>query len=305
MSISSHFSYFRHITLAVLATTLFTGCSEDGTVVNPNIEYTDSYKVEYVPGMMAPMQGKTQFQIRVSDKTTGDATTGETVTLMPMMYMTDKTHSTPVDGACIENTTAGTYDCTVFYVMADNMDGVSTGHWELKVMIGGMMGESVMFYPSVDMAMGGTAMVKLKHESLTMTMMGTTSVRTFQVFKSGLTGTTGDHAFELFTSTMETMMSFPSVYPTVVLNADTMPLTIDTMTVRVSSDPAFVNNVHTASQNGNGYWTATGLTGLVDGTEGMLYVEVTINGNILNSSIDGVAGAGINNYATFTVTPGV
>ena len=161
MSVTHHFSFVRNAAVALLATSLFTGCSEDGTVVNPNIDYTDSYKVEYIEGDMAPAQGKTLFQIKVSDRATGAAVTGESVTLMPLMYMTDKTHSTPVDGACTENGIAGTYDCTVFYVMSDDMGG----YWELEVKIGGMSGESAMFKPSVGMAMGGTAMAKLKNEN--------------------------------------------------------------------------------------------------------------------------------------------
>ena len=308
MSVTHHFSFVRNAAVALLATSLFTGCSEDSTVVNPNIDYTDSYKVEYIEGDMAPAQGKTLFQIKVSDRATGNAVTGESVALMPMMYMNDgKNHSTPVDGTCTESATAGTYDCTVFYVMADTMNGESLGHWELSVMIGGMMGESAMFKPSVGMAMGGTAMVKLKNSALTMTMMGVTSPRTFQVFKSKLMGT-GDHTFEMFISTMETMMSFPAVYPTVELNAGTADATtISTMTVRVSTDPAFpaTSATVTANSDANGYWTAMGITGLTDGQEGTLYVEVTINNELLNSSVDGVAGAGIDDFATFTVTPGM
>lgn len=305
MSIAHYFSFTRSAIASLLAITLsagITGCSDSSTP-NPNIKTSASYTVEYVPGAMDAAMGKTQFQISVTDLITKDAVTGEMVTLMPMMYMTDKTHSTPVDGDCTESTTAGTYDCTVFYVMADvDSTGASIGDWELTVMVGGMGGESVIFEPSVGMAMGGTAMVKLKHEALAMPTM----VRTFQVFKSDLTGTAGDHAFELFTSTMETMMSFPAVYEGVVLNADTMmPLTINPMAVRVSTDPAFpaTNATVSAIPDANGYWTATSIQGLVDGEEGTLYVEVTINNNTLNNSIDGVAGVGIPNYGVFTVTP--
>ena len=304
MSITSHLSFSRTAITALLAATLLasiTGCSSDSSTPNPNIKTSASYTVEYVAGAMDTAMGKTQFQISVTDLITKDAVTGEMVTLMPMMYMTDKTHSTPVDGACTESATAGTYDCTVFYVMADvDSTGASIGDWELTVMIGGMGGESVIFEPSVGMAMGGTAMVKLKHELL---VMGTT-VRTFQVFKSSLTGTTGDHTFELFTSTMETMMSFPAVYPTVVLNADTMPLTIANMIVQVSTDSAFSTPI-TAISDANGYWTAAGITGLTDGIETQLYVRVAINTNTLNSSIDGVYvdEATTPSYATFTITP--
>lgn len=264
---------------------------------------SSSYTVEYVPGMMDPMEGKSQFQIRVTDST--GAAVSEAVSLMPMMYMSTKTHSTPVDGACTESTTAGTYDCTMYYVMASvMMDGMSMGYWDLKVMIGGMSGESVHFFPPVMMAMNGTALAKLRNSNLTMTMMSTTSVRTFLIFKSSLMGTTGSHTFELFTSTMATMMDFPAVDNSAILNDGTPnALTITGMTVEVSTDPTFNTDTVVASEDSNGYWTAPGITGLTDGVEGTLYVRVNINTHTLNSSIDGVAGAGINDYATFTITP--
>ena len=309
MSITPRLSFFRNNALALLALSLIgglVGCSGGGTAGDPNIQLTDSYKVEYVPGEMDAAQGKTEFQIILTDLTAAKDLqarfAGPTVTLMPLMYMTDKTHSTPVanNGACVENftTTIGTYDCTIFYVMADTMDGISTGHWELEVTIGGT--ESVMFYPSVGMAMGDTPVVMLRNENLAMNSVA----RTFHVFKSSLTGTTGDHTFELFTSTMETMMSFPVVYPNIVLNQDSlMPLPIFTMTIKVSTDPTFVTDVVDAISGANGHWSVPGIQNLVDGQEGKLYVEVIINDFVLNSSIDGVAGAGINNYGTFTITP--
>ena len=314
MQTTGHTSFFRNAAVALLASTFLTGltgCNDDDAVTNPNTVLTSAtYSVELVPGKMESAMGKSQFQVTVTNSTTKAAVTAETVKLMPMMHMNSgKNHATPVDnkGVCTETLTLGTYDCTVFYVMADvDATGASTGEWDLKVMIGGMNGESVTFKPSVGMSMGGPAMAKLRHESLAMGTM----VRTFQVFKSSLTGTTGDHTFELFTSTMEDMMKFPAVYPTVVLNADgMMPLTINSMAVRVSTQSDFGSDVHDATSNAKGYWTATGITGLVDDKESTLYVEVSINGNVLNNSIDGKALAATSTtpateeYASFTVTP--
>ena len=105
MSITHHLSFTRTAITILLATILTTliSCSDDDTATNPNIKFTDSYKVEYVPGTMDPAQGKTQFQISLTDRSTGLPAEGITVTLMPLMYMTDKTHSTPVDGARLED----------------------------------------------------------------------------------------------------------------------------------------------------------------------------------------------------------
>ena len=311
MSITHHLPLARTVATALLTSSLMfgiTGCSDDESTAksDPNVDKTDSYMVEYIPGAMDPTQGKYEFQIQLTDIASETAVTGESVTLMPLMYMTDKTHSTPVDGPCTESATAGTYDCTIFYVMADTMNGSSTGHWEIEVMIGGMTGESAMFYPSVGMAMGGTTMAKLKHSDVTMMMMGNAKVRTFHIFKSDLTGMTGNHTFEMFTSTMETMMSFPAVYNGAILNAgDTMnELTISNMTVAVSTTSTF-DVIYDATEDGNGYWTAAGIEGLTDGTETMLYVRLTIDGNTFNNSIDGVVVPDTTEeFATFTVTPG-
>lgn len=263
---------------------------------------TSSYKISY-DSLTMDEHGKDQFQVHIADLSGADVEGLTNVTVMPMMYMETKTHSTPVDG-CTEYG-KGFYDCTIYYVMASNMmNGTSMGVWDLKVMVGGMMGEAAHFYPKVMMAMGDTPVVMQKNSNLTMAMNEVTSARTFQIFKSSLTGVTGNHTFELFTSTMETMMSFPAVDTGVTLNADTMnALPITGMSVEVSITPTF-DVIHTA-ENGSGYWTATGITGLPDGSSTeTLYVRVTINDNVLNSSIDGVYvdDATTPDYGSFTVT---
>ena len=76
------------------------------------------------------------------------------------------------------------------------------------------------------------------------------------------------------------------------------------MGVDVSITPTF-DVIYTATEDGNGYWTAAGITGLIDGVEGTLYVRVVTNTHTLNSSPDGlyVDEAITPSYATFTVTP--
>lgn len=269
---------------------------------------TDSYKVEYVPGMMDAMEGKTQFKIRLTDLANDQAATGKSVTLMPMMHMATMNHSTPVDGACIEDSnTAGTYNCTIYYLMASAMmDGTSMGYWDLKVLIGGMMGEAANFYPPVMMAMGDTPRVRLKGLTDVDMMMGMTgsSNREYNLFKSSLSGMTGNHDFEIFVTAKESMMSFPAVYVDAIIDQDSTmyELTISSMNIEVTTDLSDENSWITADGSSNdGYWKATGLTGLTDGTEGSIYVRMTINGN--QYSTDGSMANGINAYTTFTVTP--
>lgn len=277
-----------------------TGLTADkiGTLPLGKIAITDNYQIEYVEGSMMAMQGKTKFQITLTDPAGTTPQPGVMVMVMPMMYMSTKSHTTPVDGPCTDGNGDGTYDCTVYYVMPTMMGG----YWDLKVMANL---DEAHFIPEVMMEMGDTPVAMLKNSNLTMNMMGEIKVRTFQIFKSSLTGTTGDHTFELFTTTMETMMSFPAVYTGAILNATTPnELTITPMEVLVSTDPAFLTNVYTASEDGNGYWTAAAITGLTNSVEGTLYVQVTINSHVLNSSIDGVFVDGVTpEYGTFTVTP--
>ena len=264
---------------------------------------TSSYKISYLKKGMS-VSGKNNFLVNITDLD-GAAQAGLTVSLMPMMYMADITHTTPVDG-CTDSGN-GFYDCTIYYVMASKMmDGMSMGEWDLKVMADG---EAAHFYPEVMMAMGDTPVDMQKNSNLTMTMNEMTSARTFQIFKSELTGWVGNHTFELFISTMETMMSFPAVDTSVTLNEGTMnALPIDSMIVEVSVTPTF-DVIHIASENGSGYWTATITDGLADDTSGQtLYVRVTINGNILNKDpagllVDGEGEpTGANEYGTFSVT---
>lgn len=295
----------RNITTILMTITLISGltaCSEDDAVIDPNIDRTTSYKVEYVPGMMVPMQGKTQFQIIVTNRSNGQAVTGETVKAMPMMYMSDRTHATPVDGNCVESTTEGTYDCTVYYLMADTMNGVTMGYWELEIMIGGMNGETALFEPSVMMAMGDTARADLKGVTdQVMNMMSMMEERKYHIFKSSLKGMTGNHDFEIFIAATESMMSFPTLINGVTFNAgETYELTAHTIMVEASTD---LSTWVTATDNGNGYWTASSLTGLTDGAEGNIYIRLSVSNE--QKTVDGELSDGTNDYATFKVTPGM
>ncbi|MCK5263737.1 MAG: hypothetical protein KAJ92_08610, partial [Gammaproteobacteria bacterium] len=273
-----------------------------------------SYNFSYTSQMMMGMdkEGKNNFQVNITD-VNSDPVTGQNVTVMPMMYMALKTHSAAVDGNCLENA-PGVNDCTVYYSMGSRMmDGSSMGEWDLKIMVGGMTGESAHFYPEVMMAMLNAELgvgadnphIKLKNSGDTITDMDDVeSARTFLLFKSSLIGTTDNHSLQLYIATMESMMSFPAVYPGVALNAGTMnQLNIDTMTVDVSTDPAFTNPISLSGSSNDGYWTSAAIQGLTNTVQTRLYVRMSINGLNYNSSIDGVLIEGVNEYATFTITP--
>jgi len=271
-----------------------------GDIVAGNKAMTSSYIIEYLPGMMDPMEGKSQFKVRISNHA-GTPQPGLNVSLMPMMYMESHMHSTPL-GTVTDNND-GTYELEIYYLMGSSMGDMSMGYWEIKVMVGGMMGETALFYPDVMMAMGDTARGILKGQ-----MMGTDKVagmsmdmpRPYTIFNEGVTGTTGSHDVSFFVAARETMMSYPAVNTATVLNSGdaTYELTVASITVEVSTD---ASSWSTATETANGHYAVTGLTGLTDGVQADIYVRLTVNGE--QKTTDAASSAGANGYATFTVTP--
>ena len=257
---------------------------------------TANYVVEYVPGMMVATQGKTTFKIKLSNLD-GTAASGKTITLMPKMYMASMSHAAPVD-AVTESATPGTYDCSVYYLMAS---GPGMGLWELKVMIGM---ESATFYPPVAMSMGTTSRVTLKgiNDVIGLMMgMGTTN-RTYYIFNDGSTFGMAS-TLNLFIAAQDDsmMMKFPAVSTGSTLhNEMNVSRTVATMTVLASTDNGVTWSSLTSSNSG--HWSVSGLTGLASG--GSIKIQVTIDGE--QKTTDGAAVvAGTNDFATFTVVAGM
>ncbi|MCP4332762.1 MAG: hypothetical protein GY785_08915 [Gammaproteobacteria bacterium] len=279
-----------------------TGLTNDkiGTLPFAKTVLTSSYQVDYLPGMMDAMQGKTRFKLRLTDRITEMAVPAANVTFMPMMYMAMHNHSTPIDGACTESATAGTYDCTIYYLMPSQMmSGESMGYWDLKVMANGEMAH---LYPTVMMAMGDTARADLKgvNDQVMNMMTMTMESRRYHIFKSSLSGMTGNHDFQVFIAARETMMGFPKLTDGSVLNSGEMyQLSINSIVVEMSTD---LVTWATAASVGNGYWSASGLTGLTNGSQGNIYVKLSVSGE--QKSTNGQVASGDNAYATFAVTPG-
>ena len=293
---------------------------------------TDSYKIEYVPGMRDAVNAKTEFTLKVTDHS-DTAQTGLDLSVKPMMYMTmmgmTHTHSAPYEG-CNENTTPGEYSCTVYYLMPSvENTGDTTGYWQLKVMPNGHMGEHAYFYPTVSRVDGAEEQIRLRgqHDKISSSMnhnnghdMGNggdhnhmhhamsdhnseeTEKRTYYLFKRALTSSMNGHTFELFIAAKENMHSFPAVSTGTTLNDGSMhhELDITTMSVEVSSDKV---SWVTAEEHGHhGHWIASGITGLTGNEEDTIYVRLIIEGE--HKTIDGEvpAGDGTNEYGIFTLT---
>ncbi len=246
-----------------------------------------SYRIQYIEGAMAAAEGKTEFTLRISNLSDSSAATGLSLSLMPMMYMEAHTHSAPVPGnACSESqTTPGEYDCTVYYLMPSTMMGNAMGYWSLKVMAG--MSESVTFYPEVTMAMNGNGKHILKGDSSDQLadMENNVSSRAYYLFKSDVTSAMSGHDVSLFIAGFESMMSFPALVTGLTMNSGSMyQLDVSSIGVKLSTDKqSWVDAV----EDGNGYFSVAGLSGLTNGTEGSLYVQLLVNG--IAKTTDGAA----------------
>ncbi len=265
---------------------------------------TTNYKIEYVQtSMMDPMEGKSTFQIHVTNRDGTVDEPGLATMLMVMMNMADRSHSTPMPDLAVSEDPAGggLYNVTIYYLMPSQMvDGTSMGYWDLKFTVAG---EEAHFYPAVMMAMGDTAQVRLKgvDDKIMSMVTGTMVGRTYFMFKDGLTGSMGTYDFSVFVAAQETMMNFPAVYVDSILSGNTLL----GVTVEFSDDDGA--SYRTATDGGNGVWSITGLS-LTDGVEDQIRIRLTVN----NGDVDEMKTTNgltrvidVNDYQTFTVTPGM
>jgi len=264
---------------------------------------TTNYQVTYTPPTMN-VHGKNQFTLTVMDTSGGAPTPATGLTdlqVMPMMYMADRTHSTPMIETITESA-PGIYDVTVYYLMPSRMmDGTTMGTWKLKVMIGM---KSVNFYPNINMAMmANTVRVQLKGvNDKIIDMNGLEVPRTYNLFREDLHlgGGPGNHQFDIFIAPMETMMSFPPliVGDTLASGMGGAPYDVTSVNVDVNvNDTGWMTNQDTNTSNG--IWLLSGLTL----NSGANEIRVRLNVSSETKTTDGrVAVPDVNDFATFTVT---
>lgn len=264
-----------------------------GNIPFAKVAETATYRIEYQPGMMGAMQGKTVFKLKITNRA-GNPILGAAPGLAATMAMATMSHGTPVDS--VTELGGGLYQGTVYYLMSSSMMGVSAGYWSLAVTVSG---ETATFYPDVAMSMGDTTRASLKDGGdLIAGMMGQPgSVRPYFLFKDSLTGVTGNHTLGLFLATRETLMSHPPLVVGMTLHDDLgAPWTVNTVEVAASTDGGVT--WLPLSDNGGGHWSVAGLTGLTKDVAGTILVKLDVNGREKNTT--GVDG-GL--PATFTVTP--
>lgn len=265
-----------------------------GTLPFAKVAETESYRIEYQEGMMGAMQGKTAFKLKITARETAAPITGATLTLMPTMAMATMSHGAPVDR--VTELGEGVYQCTVYYLMASTMNGMSAGYWSLKATINA---EVATFYPEVMMAMGDTSRATLKdaNDKIAGTMGQPAQIRSYYLFKNSLAGESGNHTLKLFIATRESMMDHPPLSLGQDLTDESGQVwAVTTMTVQVSTDEGATWTAMT--DEGGGHWTGAALPGLVQGESATLLVRLTVNG--VEKTGNGEAGGA---PASFTMTP--
>lgn len=249
---------------------------------------TVSYKVENV-SVTTPTEGKSTFKIKVTDKNSGAAVVGKSITLTPTMDMGATKHSTPFDS--FKDNGDGTYTWTLYYLMASTMaDGTQGGTWELKFTLGD---ETFSFKPAVVMAMGTSPRGTLKGVSDMIISMGSAKARSYYLFDDGISGGT----VKLFIAAVDDSMmtKYPAVSVGTMLHdqmAAAVPVNL--MTVEVSTDKTVWTPL---ADDGAGHWSKSGLTPLAAGMH--LYVRMSVNGE--QKTVDGMAVGAGNAYCDFAI----
>jgi hypothetical protein len=252
---------------------------------------------------MDPMEGKSTFQLHITDRVSGADVTGNVPGLSVMMHMATHEHSTPMPTPAVSEDVSGggMYTVTLYYLMPSQMmDDLSMGYWDLKFTVSG---EVAHFYPAVMMAMGDTAQVRLKgvDDKIMSMTTGDMVSRTYFMFNDSLTCTMVSCDFSVFVASQQNMMSFPAVF----VNGFLSGKELTDVRVEISDDDGA--NWYQADDDGNGIWTRTGLS-LTDGMEDEIRIRLWVE---LDSGVgeykttDGmVQDPGVNDYQTFKVTPG-
>jgi hypothetical protein len=304
---------FVKATSATLAACMLMACGGDDSESTTDQEKTsftyttDTHSLTISLPSAGAKVGQSVFPINVQDNA---ATAVENLNpmMMPMMAMAaGHQHSAPNTG-CTETDANGDAECTVYFLMPSEMNNVAMGTWNLNFTLADN-DEVISYSPSVQMAMGDTALAKLKGgandqiptmtmhamamSDMTMDEMPNTEPRTYFIFNNGISGMVGNQSIELFIASKESMMSFPTLEQGLVLNAQSNnELTVETISVEVSTDNL---NWAPANAQGSGIWQADNLTDL----ETSLYVKLTVNGEV--KTTDGLVEGDLNSSAVFTL----
>ena len=262
-------------------------------------------KVTYTPLTMNNAHGKNQFELEITD-TAGTPVTGLTAAdlkVMPMMYMADRTHATPM-GEIVETVpgVSGVYNVTAYYLMPSRMmDGTTMGTWDLKVMANM---KTVHFYPNINMAMmTNTVRTQLKGVNDTIfDMNGLEVSRPYNLFRDNLVqqGAGTNYNFDIFIAPMENMMSFPALVDGMTLTSGMggTPYDVTGITAEASDDDGATWTAGTPGVT-NGVWSFSTLQ--LNSGPNTIKVRLTVSSEV--KTTNGLAAVtDVNDFTTFTVT---
>ena len=280
-----------------------TGTTVPATILADYITATGSFNtaeaanlvVTYTPPTMN-VHGKNQFTLTIMDTSSGAPTPATGLTdlqVMPMMYMNDMMHATPMDD--ITELGNGDYQVTAYYLMPSRTTDATNGTWVLKVMTNM---KSVHFYPNIDMAMNtNTARVQLKGVNDTIINMDGLEVsRPYNLFRDDLVSvgaTTYD--FNIFIAPMENMMSFPALIDGMTLESG-MGGTLYDVNVIIAEASANGGGWKTGSTNDDGVWSFNALN--LNSGANEIRVKLEVSGE---AKTDGGLATDPD-FQTFTVT---
>jgi hypothetical protein len=280
-----------------------TGLTADqiGAPPSSDLALTATYRVAYVP-VTSAVQGRTDFVIRVTRRDDNTAVTGLAASgdfrIVPWMYMSTKSHSSPIDNAVVESA-PGEYSCSVYYVMSSMMGSSSMGFWELKVQLSPT--EFALFHPVVAMPSGYTARVTLKGVADNAASVPV-APRSYFLFRDGApSGTTGNHTFNVYLAAYDNQSTFPQLQVgTMLRDPAGTPWAVTSVSLEASTDNTFATGVVTGVNGSGAHWSFPGLTGLTSGAAGHVYVRLVVNGE--EKTVDGLADSGTNGFGDFALT---
>lgn len=297
-------SYGLAMVLLCIALMIASCNNSSSSPLNPNA----TYAVEYIPGtgMNKPTEGKTNFKIVITKKIDGSAATSLTPTLSFLMTMPDgKQHATPID-LVSESGTPGTYDCTVYYLMASRMgDGTPMGTWKMSVTVDN---EITTFNPDVDMYMGTNTPFKtvLTGQDDLISSISATAKRSYYLFNDGLTSGMSGTTFHVFITAKESSMSFPalsSATTTTLHDENGTAWTANPITVEGSLN---TTDWTSGTNTTGGHWSIMFASGITSGATNTIYVRLSVGKDgvgVEQKTTDGNAASGSNAYQTFYAMP--
>lgn len=243
----------------------------------------------FMQGFYGPAKVVHRIMIKDENGSPVDVASDQVVTAVsqaPMMYMENgMAHTTPFEAAAI-NHGDGNYDLTTFYVMAS-----MGGYWDYTVVltdVGAAEPLEVTFSPNVEMVPMGSIYrsAELKNVADTITVMGSEMPRKYFVWLDSLSANSvSGHDLRLFVSTMD-MAMMKKIFPAVSVgqtlhDASGSTFTVGSVSVQMSDNGAVLDLV----DEGNGYYSATGLQGLTPGASNTISLALVVDGLSMQDAV--------------------